>query len=110
VFIGGIIKAYSGSDPVITDDNNYFRFILQIPFFSVTPQDSDQGVSREGKILSFCKTPKKVEEIQKFVKLKSKPYLRAKILNPLIEAGKLARTIPDKPTSKNQKYVTAGKK
>jgi hypothetical protein len=36
--------------------------------------------------------------------------LRAKILNPLIEAGKLVRTIPDKPTSKNQKYVAVGKK
>ncbi|GHV81229.1 ATP-dependent DNA helicase RecG [Spirochaetia bacterium] len=43
-------KAYCGSDPVITDDNAYFRFILPVSFFSgtpqVTPQDSDQDTTQ----------------------------------------------------------------
>jgi hypothetical protein len=30
------------------------------------------------------------------------------IVKPLIESGKLAYTIPEKPKSKNQKFVTCG--
>jgi ATP-dependent DNA helicase RecG len=107
-------KDYCGSDPVITDDNAYFRFILPVPFFSNTPQDSAQDsaqdVSRDEKVLVFCKTPKGADEIQKLLNFKNKTYFKTTVLNPLIEAGKLTRTIPDKPTSKNQKYVTAGEK
>ena len=29
-----------------------------------------------------------------------------KYLDPLIKSGRIAMTVPDKPTSKNQKYIT----
>ncbi|GHU70229.1 hypothetical protein FACS189450_04340 [Spirochaetia bacterium] len=114
-------KAYSGYDPVITDDNDCFRFILQVDFFksdtkdsSITPkisdQVSDQDVGRDERILSFCETPKSADEIQKHIGITHKTYFRKTILNPLIESGRLARTSPDKPTSKSQKYVTVGRK
>jgi len=38
--------------------------------------------------------------------MKSRRYFREKILNPLIKGGLLKLTIPDKPTSPNQKYYT----
>ena len=41
-----------------------------------------------------------------FVKMKHKTYFRQNILNPLIEKGALKLTIPEKPKSPNQKYVT----
>ena len=44
-------------------------------------------------------------EIQEFCGIKSRDYFREKILNPLLENGKLKRTLPDKPNSKNQKYI-----
>jgi predicted HTH transcriptional regulator len=69
-------------------------------------QDSDQATDQAEKILLFCKEPHNRDEIQSFLGLKDREYFRKEILKPLITAGKLELTIPDKPTSPNQKYVT----
>ncbi|MGD1821605.1 MAG: Fic family protein [Pleomorphochaeta sp.] len=58
------------------------------------------------KVLEFCKEPKTRAEIQEFLAIKSRPYLSQKILNPLIEKDLLLLTLPDKLTSKKQKYYT----
>jgi Fic family protein len=76
----------------------------------VTEQDNEQvteQVGREEKILKFCSEPKTREEIQSFVGITHREHFRAKILKPLLESGKLKMTIPDKPNSRNQKYVRA---
>ena len=57
-------------------------------------------------ILSFCKKPKSRKEIQEYFSAFSKSYIIAKYINPLLKEGKLKMTIPDKPYSKNQKYIT----
>ena len=67
----------------------------------VATQDSTQ----EEKILSFCREPKSISEILKMLGYTDKRTVR-KYLNPLIEQGRVAMTVPDKPNSKNQKYVT----
>ncbi|BES66447.1 hypothetical protein SANA_28860 [Gottschalkiaceae bacterium SANA] len=58
------------------------------------------------KLLKFCKEPKTRVEIQEFLEIKSRSYLSQKILRPLIKGELLKLTIPDKPTSKNQKYYS----
>jgi len=58
------------------------------------------------KILKVCKEPRLRDEIQKCVNLKHREYFRSVILNPLIKAGLIVMTIPDKPQSSKQKYVT----
>ena len=68
---------------------------------SSTPQDE-----RTKNILEFCKNPKKREEIQSFIGIKDRKHFRIEILQPLIENGLLQMTIPDKPNSPIQKYVT----
>jgi ATP-dependent DNA helicase RecG len=47
-------------------------------------------------------------EIQKHLGIKDRKYFMKVILNPLIKNKKLLLTIPDKPRSKNQKYVSDG--
>ncbi|MEG2507476.1 MAG: AAA family ATPase, partial [Longicatena sp.] len=80
-----------------------FRVILMN--LNSTPQDTPQDVLII-KILDFCKTEKSAGEIMSFCELKDKNNFRKVVLNPLLEQGLLLRTIPDKPTSKFQKYLS----
>lgn len=57
------------------------------------------------RILEFCVTPKNILEIAELLGLKEKKSVRGHI-KPLVEQGRLAMTLPDKPNSKNQKYIT----
>ena len=61
--------------------------------------------STEKQILEFCMTAKNILEIAEYLGYKDKKTVR-KYLNPLIEQGRIARTIPAKPNSRLQKYVT----
>ena len=56
-------------------------------------------------ILEFCVIPRNILEITELLELKEKKSARRHI-KPLLEQGRLAMTIPDKPNSKNQKYIT----
>ena len=71
-----------------------------------TEQVTEQ-VGREERILEFCAEPKTREEIQTFMGISHREHFRAKILKPLLKSGKLKMTIPDKPNSRNQKYIRA---
>lgn len=57
------------------------------------------------RILEFCKKPKGILEIAEMLHYKDKKTVR-KYVKPLVEEGRLAMTIPDKPNSSLQKYVT----
>jgi len=75
-----------------------------------TPQATDQ-VTKERiiSLLNFCKIPRSRQEMQKFLGLQDREYFRQEILAPLITAGLLTPTIPDKPSSPKQKYVIVEK-
>lgn len=64
-----------------------------------------ENVSVEDEIISFCTTAKSILEIAEYLGYKDKRSVR-KYLNPLIEKGRIAMTIPDKTNSRFQKYVT----
>ena len=58
------------------------------------------------KILEFCVIPKSRKEICEHLGYKNLTYFSRHFLKPLIDQGKLKLTIPDKPNSKMQKYVS----
>lgn len=70
-----------------------------------TVQDTTQD--REQMLLVYCTVPRSREEIQRHIGIANREYFRQSILKPLLDLGKLKRTIPDKPSSKNQKYIKA---
>ena len=71
----------------------------------VTHQDIELStVSKQ--ILVFCTTPKSKKELAVFCGFKDLRNFTLKHINPLLESGQLEMTIPDKPKSRNQKYIT----
>lgn len=105
-------KAYAGHNPTL-EDGNLFKMTLPVNFFKeenkqLSPKNKkvqDKKVQDKYKIIEFCKTPKSKTEIMEMLGYKSKHRFAEKI-NALIAEGLIKQTIPDKPTSKNQKYYS----
>ena len=103
---------YSG---IPTMRNEFAKAGLPAPIFSAVHGEfkvimknglySDEEPADEA-VVEFCSTPRTRAEIVAFVG-KSKNYVMAKIVNPLVQGGKLRMTIPDKPKSPNQRFVKA---
>ena len=58
------------------------------------------------QVLNFCREPRKSSEIMELISLKHWKTFQANYLKPLLQQGLLAMTIPEKPTSSKQRYVT----
>ena len=70
----------------------------------VGEQDGEQD-DRQKLILEFCSIERTRQELQEYLGVASRRFFANSILKPLLESGKLKMTIPDKPTSRNQKYI-----
>ena len=59
------------------------------------------------EILQICqKEPQSIKQIMEKLDYKSSKTFKKYYIKPLLEEGKLKMTLPEKPTSKNQKYIT----
>ncbi|RRD94598.1 hypothetical protein EII17_07390 [Clostridiales bacterium COT073_COT-073] len=67
--------------------------------------DSFRRMTPQDKILVFCEVPRSKNEIVTYLGYKDSRHFTKEFMKPLLETGKLVMTIPDKPNSKNQKYV-----
>ena len=68
------------------------------------PNQNGQDVNK--LIIDFCKDPKSVQEIMAEFDFDSRTSFRRKYLTPMLKNGVLKMTIPEKPSSKNQKYFS----
>jgi ATP-dependent DNA helicase RecG len=90
---------------VILKNMNYdLRTDLRSASTQVSTQDEQDG--RLTSLLEFCAVPRTREEMQRYYGIATREYFRKNILKPLLDSGKLTMTIPDKPNSRNQRYVT----
>ena len=70
-----------------------------------TDQDNDQVTDNITKLLSALGTSElSASELMSRLGLSHKPTFRKNYLSPALEKGVIERTVPDKPTSRNQKY------
>ena len=60
---------------------------------------------KELQVLAFCRIPRSRQEIIDFLGF-SRYYTMCKIVQPLLDSGKLALTLPEKPKSSKQRYYT----
>ena len=107
----GYTEAYKpGFSSTATD----FRVILKNVNYYLSQkdlasdQDCDQDKSQDilHAVLDFCITEKSKQEICSFIGYRNLTYFTRKYLNPLLASGQLKMTIPEKPNSRKQKYIT----
>jgi len=116
-------QIYSGEKPIFEEDD---MFRVTIPLERITKaQDTTQDKTPDKtpdkapdkapddildrkviiKITEFCEEAKTAIEIMEYCKYKNIKRFRRDYITPLVREGKLKMTIPDKPTSRNQKYI-----
>jgi len=114
------MKINGSPDPIFEMDKDRVYFLTTIkihPDFKlepssdqVTDQVTDQvgtksGLSRDQvKILSKCAVDTGIVDLMKIEGRTNRTKFRDQVLNPLIEEVLIEMTIPDKPTSRFQKY------
>ena len=81
-------------DFIVTFRNNIYKH-----------DEQKNSLDRSASIIQFCQKPKSRNEIAAFIG-KTPYYVMKNYVQPLIESGRLMLTIPDKPQSRNQKFVS----
>lgn len=95
------MKEYGLPDPVFENKRNEFVVTLYNKQKAET-----NGTDENNDLISFCKTPKSRKEIAEHLGIQTITFVTKEYIQPLVDAGKLTLTIPDKPKSKNQKYYS----
>ena len=95
------------------NSNVFIEFMLKM--IDETLKEALNNIKKESKNISDqvnklleimeYDIPLSANEIMTRLGIKSKETLRASYLNPALENGLIKMTIPDKPNSKNQKYI-----
>lgn len=95
--------------PVFTDSRGEFAVCLYNKNHADALQPKErklppETVSVEDMLLHFCAIPRTRKEIADFLGIKMVQYAMKRYVEPLIQAGKITLSIPEKPRSKNQTY------
>ncbi|WP_110954641.1 ATP-binding protein [Anaerosinus massiliensis] len=93
------MKEFGLKEPVFDDARNYFSVTL----YNETANASK--IEEHGDLVRFCRVPRSRDEITAYLGLKTNYHAMKKYILPLIEKGKLKYTIPDKPKSRNQRFI-----
>jgi len=91
-----------GIEPPTFEEVSGGLFVTFRAEIAVTPQITPQVVA----ILQAAEHPSSRSQLQDVAGLKDREHFRTAYLEPLLAAGWIAMTIPDKPTSSRQRYRT----
>lgn len=89
--------------PIFEVRRGEFTVIFKNDIYKSSLSEKDYGAAKD--IIAFCSIPRSRDELQKFTGY-SRYYTMSKIVQPLVDSGKIVLTIPDKPKSAKQKYVS----
>ena len=57
------------------------------------------------QLINFCSEPRSLQELLEHMGWRDRTKFRRRFISPLLDKGMIRRTIPDKPSSSNQKYL-----
>ncbi len=66
----------------------------------------DEAYDKYELIVAFCDVKRTKQEIMDYMRFSSKRQFNERYMKPLLQSGRLRMTLPDKPKSKNQKYIS----
>ena len=111
-----ILRAYGEDCFKFTD--NFIRITFPINAHTGTKsalsrhQDGTKltmNIEDVDKLLIFCKEVRTIAEMLSYMNYSDRTKFRKKYIYPLLDAGIIQMTIPDKPNSRNQKYQLTAK-
>jgi len=119
------MKKYGLPEPEFYEERDSFKVIFRNNYSIIDQkygqqsgqQSGQQGGQQGGQqnedldnykinVLNFCIEPKTALEIRNMLKIKSRQYVSANIIKPLIDNGKLEYTNKNSVNARNQKYKT----
>ncbi|ACL03774.1 filamentation induced by cAMP protein Fic [Desulfatibacillum aliphaticivorans] len=95
-----------------TDSGPFICFMLKMiqkAVASAVPQVTPQVTPQVGRLLRIMQGAMTREELQQALGLSDRKSFRERYLKPALEAGLIKMTIPDKPSSRLQKYRLTNK-
>ena len=100
-------------EPVFSDRRGTFTVTLyhqrqaarQEPEEKTEEKPQDAVCDPRG-LLAFCQEPRTRKEVIEYLEISSAQYALRRYLDPLVECGAIRMTIPEKPKSPKQQYVT----
>lgn len=97
------MEEYNLREPEFSEERG--SFVVKLYKHEVdTKNDVDSEVNDD--LILFCRTPRTRKEICDYLGLNSVTYAIQTHVMPLVEAGKIKMTIPDKPKSPKQLYYS----
>ncbi len=100
-------------EPVFSDRRGTFTVCLHNVEQTEETVGQQEDISVEANpedpkgLIPFCEKPRTRQEIIEYIGVTSGQYALRKYLDPLVELGVICQTIPDRPKSRKQKYVSA---
>jgi len=101
---------YKQSEFMLYAELRNHNWSLKMPALVNAPQDTPQDVTIAdvAKILAFCTQARSRLEIMTYMNMTDRKNFNRRFLKPLLDDGRLRMTLPDKPTSRYQKYIAVG--
>lgn len=101
------MKIYGLPAPKFENRRNEFV----VTFYNAVEAGTAEIDAEIGKksLIDFCRIPRTRKEIADFLQVKTVGYAINKYVRPLVEAGTLRMTCPERPKSRTQKYVAVQK-
>lgn len=99
--------------PLFKDSRGEFSVTLYNTTAKTEPHANMQqdtyksNIIDEKGLIEFCRSEKSRAEIIEFLNIPSAQYALKRYLEPLIETGAIRMTLPDKPRSPKQKFISA---
>lgn len=100
------LREYGLQEPEFTDNRNEFCVCFYNQSHSGSVWQPEEAQGQEADLVEFCRTPRSRKEICAYLGMSSTAYTMKKHVQPLIDAGLVRMTLPDRPKSSKQRYYS----